>query len=67
MARRSHVWPPPSYIMLPPFREMNTHQRLEQPPMRRHAQVQELVHDDEVLESLSLFGEIVGQRDRPTG
>ncbi len=37
-----------------PVRDVHRHQGLEQPTMRRHAQVQEFVDDDEVLEPFKL-------------
>ena len=42
---------------------MSSHQRAEQPPVPRHPEVQQLVRDDEVLETLILVGEVRGQGD----
>ena len=48
-------------LKLAPARDVRAHERLEEPPVSRHAQVQQLVRDDEVLEARVLVDEIARQ------
>jgi hypothetical protein len=50
-----------------PVRQMKRQQRPKETAVRRHAQVQQLMSDDKILELGVLLGEIRRQRDRSRG
>jgi hypothetical protein len=56
-----------TYVMLTPAGYMRTHQRFEQFTVIRHAQVEKLMRDDEILESGRLIREITSQGDDAIG
>ena len=55
---------PPRQVLCSPARHVRGHERLEQRPVVREAQVQQFVSDDEVLEVRLAVCQIRCQRDR---